>query len=375
MMSTATRFASTIIHDRARWNALVRPLPHAHILQTWEWGDFKARTTGWSPERVAYQTDGVTVAAAQILTRRVGPLRVMYVPRGPALDYTNTELLDHVLGHLQRLARQRGAIWLKIDPERPIGSGIPDTDEADNDPAGLVTLETLQARRWRPASSQVQFRNTVTLDLTPAADDILMGMRQSTRRKVRTAEKKDVAIRAATLDDLPTLYELYRITGERDGFLTRPLAYYLEAWGSFMKAGLAHALIAEYEGQPLAHLILLHFGSKCWYFYGASSNEERQRMPNYALQWAAMQWAREQGYTTYDFRGAPDNFVESDSMWGVYVFKRGFGGAVTRYIGAWDYAPYPPLYWAYETLMPRITGFLRRRGAGGQTRTHGSTES
>ncbi len=360
-MTTSSALTITSITDRATWNALLRPLPCAHIQQTWEWGEFKRRTTGWTPERIAFQQDGQAVAAAQVLTRRVGPLRVMYAACGPALDYTNTALLSAVLDHLQGLARQRGAIWLKIDPELPLGYGIPGEADARDDPVGLAVVDLLHARGWCFSASQVQFRNTITLDLSPSEDDLLMAMHQSTRRKIRTAEKKGVTIRAGTPADLPLLYALYRITGERDGFLTRPLAYYHDAWGSFMQAGLAHPLIAEYEGTALAHVILLHFGAKCWYFYGASSNEERQRMPNYALQWAAIRWARSQGYRTYDLRGAPDVFVESDRLWRVYEFKRGFGGTVSRHIGAWDYAPIPLLYRAYETLMPRLLAWLRRR--------------
>ena len=126
-----------------------------------------------------------------------------------------------------------------------------------------------------------------------------------------------------------------------------------------MEAGLAHAFIAEYEGQPIAHLILFHFGRKCWYFYGASSDLERERMPNYALQWAAIRWAKAQGYALYDMWGAPDHFNESDRMWGVYEFKRGFRGSVTRHIGAWDYAPYPLLYRTYAEAWPRLRARLR----------------
>lgn len=354
----------TALHDRAAWNQALRPLPCAHVLQTWEWGEFKRRTTGWRPERFAYRRGGAIVAAAQVLTRRLGPLRVMYVPKGPALDYTDAGLLAAVLDHLQGLARRRGALWLKIDPDVVAGRGVPGAEDAHDDPLGQTVMQTLAARGWRFSHSQVQFRNTITIDLTRPAEDILMGMHQSTRRKVRVAEKKGVTVRQATPEDIPTLYDLYRATGERDGFLIRPLDYYREAWEAFMRAGLAHALLAEYQGHPLAHVILLHFGPKCWYFYGASSNEERQRMPNHALQWAAMQWARAQGYATYDLWGAPDVFHESDRMWGVYQFKRGFGGTVVRHIGAWDYAPLPPLYRAYEALMPRLLGWLRRSQTG-----------
>jgi peptidoglycan pentaglycine glycine transferase (the first glycine) len=353
--------AVTSISDPAAWNDLLRPLPNAHVLQTWEWGEFKRRTTGWTAERLAFQQDGQTVAAAQILTRRIGPLGVMYVPKGPALDYTKPDLLAAVLDHLQGLARRRSAIWLKIDPDVIASTGVPGEEDAQDDPHGQAVVAALTARGWRFSASQVQFRNTITLDLSRPADELLMAMRQSTRRKVRTAEKKGVTIRPAGPEDIPILYDLYQQTGSRDGFLTRPLAYYQNAWGNFMRAGLAQAFLAEYEGTPLAHVILLHFGPKCWYFYGASSTEERQRMPNYALQWHAIQWAQAQGYATYDFWGAPDAFVETDRMWGVYQFKRGFGGQVTRHIGAWDYAPFPPLYWAYETLMPRILNRLRGR--------------
>jgi lipid II:glycine glycyltransferase (peptidoglycan interpeptide bridge formation enzyme) len=88
------------------------------------------------------------------------------------------------------------------------------------------------------------------------------------------------------------LYDLYRTTSERDGFLIRPLDYYRQAWQQFMERGLAQPLIAEHAGTPIAHVILYHFGKTCWYFYGASSNDERNRMPNYLLQWESMRWAK-----------------------------------------------------------------------------------
>ena len=212
----------------------------------------------------------------------------------------------------------------------------------------------LRRRGWRFSSSQVQFRNTLTIDLCRSEDEILATMSGNTRRKIRVAAKKGVKIRSASVDDLPLLYRLYQVTGERDKFLIRPFDYYQRAWEQFMRAGLAHALIAEHDGVAIAHVILFHFGSKCWYFYGASSNEERARMPNYALQWAAIKWAKAQGYQVYDMWGAPDNFDERDRMWGVYQFKRGFRGELTRHIGAWDFAAHPTLYYIYQQIAPRL---------------------
>ena len=75
-------------------------------------------------------------------------------------------------------------------------------------------------------------------------------------------------------------------------------------------------------------------------------------MPTYAIQWAAMRWAKERGCTWYDLWGVPDypeeeleaQFTErSDGLWGVYSFKRGFGGQVVHYTGLWEQA-LNPLY-------------------------------
>jgi len=349
------------IHDATYWNNTLSTLPYAHILQSWEWGEFKRTTTGWQPTRLAFQREGKVVAMASVLIRSVGPLRVIYIPKGPALNYADSDLVADVLDHLQALARRKWAVWLKIDPDVIAATGVPDEEDDSPNPNGERIRKTLQERGWQFSADQVQFRNTIAIDLTEDEDDILMAMSGNTRRKVRTAYKKDVSIRAVGVDEIDTLYKLYRITGQRDDFLIRPPDYYERAWKDFLQAGLAHALVAEYEDTPIAHVILFHFGQKCWYFYGASSNQERNRMPNYALQWEAIKWAKAQGYTTYDMWGAPDAFNENDSMWGVYQFKRGFRGTVIRHIGAWDYAPYPPLYKAYTQLWPRILGVLRRR--------------
>ena len=284
---------------------------------------------------------------------------MMYVSKGPALDYTDANLLDEVIAELENRARQQQAVWLKIDPDVIHGTGLPHSDNDLPNAVGTAVTERLKQRGWRLSASQVQFRNTIHIDLAPSDDDMLMAMSANTRRKIRAAHKKEVTIRAAGLDDLPTLYRLYQVTGQRDGFLIRPFDYYRRAWQTFMRAGLAHAFIAEYQGKAIAQLILFHFGRKCWYFYGASSNEERNRMPNYALQWEAIQWAKSQGYVIYDMWGAPDVFDESDRLWGVYRFKRGFRGQVIRYIGAWDYAPRPLLYRAYAEIMPRLLQMMR----------------
>jgi peptidoglycan pentaglycine glycine transferase (the first glycine) len=346
----------TPIDDRTSWNYALRQFETAHILQTWEWGEFKRATTGWEPLRWAFRRDGQIVALISLGVRRVGPFALMYAPKGFVCAPDDLATAEQVLAHLERFSRRQPTVWLKIDPDIVLATGLPNSPDDLPHPTGQRWQALLMRRGWRFSADQVQFRNTLCIDLTRDEDALLAAMSQNTRRKVRAAEKHGVTIRTGTLADLPLLYSLYQITGERDGFLIRPYDYYQRAWRDFMEDGLAHALIAELHGHPIAHVILLHFGRKCWYFYGASSNDHREAMPNYALQWAAIRWAKAQGYAVYDMWGAPDDFVETDPLWGVYEFKRGFRGTITRHLGAWDYAPFPPLYWGYTRAVPALRG-------------------
>lgn len=348
-----------LITDHDQWNDAAVQFADAHILQSWEWGEFKHVTTGWKPLRLAYSEGDTLRALISIGVRQAGPLKIMYAPRGPLLADDSPELADAVLGELETLARRERAVTLKIDPDIAVSTGTPGEDAADA-PHGLAWRDRLIRRGWRYSREQIQFRNTIEIDLTPAEDALLMAMSQNTRRKVRVAERSGVTIRAATDADLPMLVRLYQETGQRDGFLTRPQAYYERAWGDFFAAGLGHALIAEVEDEPVAHVVLYRFGRTSWYFYGASRDVHRDKMPNYLLQWSAIRWAKAQGCTRYDLWGAPDVFNDSDRMWGVYQFKRGFRGTVRQGIGAYDFAPSTLLYTAFSEILPRARGLIRR---------------
>jgi peptidoglycan pentaglycine glycine transferase (the first glycine) len=116
------------------------------------------------------------------------------------------------------------------------------------------------------------------------------------------------------------------------------------------------------EGDAVAGLMLFIFGDRCWYLYGMSTGQHRNRMPTYLLQWEAILVGKKAGCQVYDLWGAPDEFSEADSMWGVYRFKQGLGGDVLRTIGAWDKPLRPLVFQLYTRIWPRIMGFLRVRG-------------
>ncbi len=299
----------------------------------------------------------------EIRVRGLSPrLRVLYVPRGPVLRWSDPGLRSRVLDELQALARHQGAIFIKIDPAVILGTGLPGAPDAVKDDVGEAVQAELAERGWRYSDEQIQFRNTVWVDLRAGEEELLARMKQKTRYNIRLAERKDVTVRQGREADLPLLYRMYAETSVRDGFVIRPQAYYENVWSLFMRQGMAMPLIAEVEGDPVAGLIVFTFARTGWYLYGMSRSAHREKMPNHLLQWEAMRYAYSKGCDTYDMWGAPDVFDESDSMWGVYRFKEGFNGTLVRTLGAWDYPVRPTLYYLYTRLLPRLLNVMRRRG-------------
>jgi peptidoglycan pentaglycine glycine transferase (the first glycine) len=395
------------------WNSLISNLPNPHFLQTYEWGQVKSKY-GWSPVYAVWTENQFSVfsdqspltknwllstehclAAALILKRQIlqngfaARLSILYSPKGPLLDWSNEPLRNRVLNDLQSFAKKQGAIFLKMDPDIVLGTGIPSTEEDIIDQQGQAVMSVLKRRGWAYSSDQIQFRNTVLLDLAPSEEEMLARMKQKTRYNIRLAEKKGVSLRVGTQEDLPTLYRMYAETSVRDGFVIREEGYYQTVWRTFMTNAqspvstlqssnspiinyrevspwdplpFTEPLIAEVNHEPVAAIFVFYFASHAYYVYGMSRDVHREKMPSYLLQWEAMKRAKAKGCTVYDLWGAPEVFEESDSMWGVYRFKEGLGGQVVRTLGAWDYAPSPLWYKMYSDIIPHILDVMRSRG-------------
>ena len=369
------------------WNELIASLPNPHLLQTWEWAQVKARYR-WLPlPMVWYASNQLSVtseqsplAAAMVLKRTIPvsgfakKICLLYVPKGPLMDWNDAALRSRVLDDLQAFAKHQGAIFVKIDPDLVLGTGIPGSQEAVEGNGGQAVMSDLTRRRWLFSSDQIQFRNTVLVDLTLSEDELLARMKQKTRYNVRLAEKKGVIVRPGTLADLPMLYRLYAETSVRDGFVIRDENYYQTVWQTFMhnapsaisQQPFAEPLIAEVESQFVAAIFVFYFAERAYYLYGMSRQAHREKMPNHLLQWEAMRRAKAAGCKVYDLWGAPDAFDESDSMWGVFRFKEGLGGQVVRTLGAWDYPASSLLYKLYTQTIPHVLDIMRARG---KTRT------
>ena len=125
------------------WNSLISSLPNPHFLQTYEWGQVKAKY-GWQPIYLAWDENGKmkeekalssfvfpASAAALVLKRTISMgamsarLSILYTPKGPLLDWANEPLRNRVLSDLQSFAKRQGGIFLKMNPDVVLGTGVP----------------------------------------------------------------------------------------------------------------------------------------------------------------------------------------------------------------------------------------------------------
>jgi len=321
------------------WDELLQSYPEAHLLQTSSWAEFK-QAFGWSAVRVRAEH-----CAAQILLRRLPlGLSIAYLPKGP-LGTQWQELWPQV----DALCRQHHAIFLQVEPD--LFEPLPNE------------VRTLWLAGFTPEEHTVQPRRTIIVDLTQDEDQLLAAMKQKTRYNIRLAQRHGVQV--LTSADLEGFYRMMQTTAQRDGFALHSADYYRRAFSIFEPQGRAVLLEAVLDQKPLAYLMAFLQHERAWYFYGASDDENRNLMPTYLLQWEAMRWAKANGAKTYDLWGIPDEdeavleeqfSSRSNGLWGVYRFKRGFGGQVMRSAPAFIRVYNPLLYRAYKIMQSRRQG-------------------
>lgn len=318
-----------------RWDAFVAGHPNGHLLQSSAWGRLRA-AQGWRVERTALVDGaGTIVAGAQALVRRRLGGAVAYVPRGPVVDPCHPAwpaLLDAL-----RSRHRRRAVALRLEPH---WTDAPDARTA------------LQRAGLRPGPA-LQPPSTLVLDLSVGPEALLAAMKPKCRYNIGLAARSGVTVSTGTAADLGVFEDLLHVTARRHGIGERPRGYHAAVARAFGAA--AHLYLARAEGRVLAAALVIHHGPTATYLYGASSDAERHRMPGHAVQWAAISAAAAAGLTRYDFWGVPDAVGRawadgddpdavppgSGGLWGVWRFKRGFGGQVWRAVGAFDdvYAP------------------------------------
>lgn len=331
--------------------AFIRNHPKGHFMQMPNWAGVKSF---WMWRGISiYRGDELTAVMSLLIRRLALGMTLFYMPRGPVCDRDDASLWEEIMEALQGMAKKYRAILLYTDP-----------DELDSNEVFRGIMEHLGFRESADDGfGNIQPQYVFRLDLQErTAEEIFQAFTAKTRYNIGLSQRKGVQIREYAGSDvipdfiLDHFYALMQTTGERDHFYIRNQAYFRGLLEALQED--ARILIAYLHGQPIAGAIEVFCGKKAWYLYGASSNEHRNAMPNYLLQWTMIQRAVECGCDLYDFRGVPGNPSEANPLYGLYRFKKGFGGTYTKFTGLFSYQ-FRPVYCSVFQIARKLRRSIR----------------
>lgn len=197
--------------------------------------------------------------------------------------------------------------------------------------------------RWnlKKPNTNILPADTIFIDLQKSEQQLLRDMKPKTRYNISLSQRRGVTVRRADIGNLDTWYELYRETCRRNRIYCDSMDYFTAVLATDASDSRSPAavelLIAHIGDRPLAAMFLVFSHHRATYLYGASSSAHRNCMATYALQWEAIRRARRKGCTEYDMFGVSPFPDASHPLYGLYRFKRGFGGRLFHRMGCWDY--------------------------------------
>ncbi len=293
---------------------------NSHFLQTPRWGEVKEC---WQWQGILVYRQAKLVGAMSVLVRKLSMgMSILYAPRGPVCDRKDGEILAELLTAAGELAQLRGALLLFLDPDEP--------DENDLFRQRLANAGF--SERHSEGFGNIQAQYVMRLPLKGRSEeDVFEGFPAKTRYSIRTALRKGVQLRRFYGNEeipeevLDAFTQLNQVTGRRDKFIPRGKEYFRKILKTFGKDAVLY--MACLQGRAIAGTIGMYTGGKAWYLYGASSNDRRETMPNYLLQWEMIRHAIGLGCVFYDLRGVPGTVSEDHPLHGLYRFKKRFTGS------------------------------------------------
>ncbi len=328
-------FRWEIIESESEWEWFVLRYSPVALFQSYLWGEVQERI-GIPITRFGLYRDSTLVGVAQAAVVKARRGTFLHVRHGPVVS-GGAEQWSAMVGFLRSEAIRARCVFLRMSPLLALGQ----TDQTIFSDLGFVPA----------AMHRMDGEYCWVLDITKPEEDLLAGMRKTTRYEIRRAEKEGITV-FSTRDPkyLDSFFSLYDTTSKRHGFV--PHTGIREEFSVFSKKNQARLYLGSFGGDVTASAIILYYGNQAIYHHGASV---QSKVPaSYRLQWEAIRDAKKRGMKLYNFWGiAPEN--SPNHPWrGITLFKKGFGGQPYEYMHAMD-LPLTPLY-----TFPRLIESARR---------------
>lgn len=320
-------------HQQLGWDDFIcANISPASFLQSWEWGQFNEKILNNKIQRITLFDDNELKMIGLSIAKQLPFNKTFwYCPKGLIWEKSYMDKRAHGYGLVLKEVTKKlqDKVFLRVNPPYEFKKYID----------GFI--KRLGFTRPKILCHLKEPDQTWILDLNKTESELLANMHPKTRYNIRLASKKGITIRQMTTktknQDINTFCELAHLTAKRDKIQMYPSDYYQKLINYFFdqtKNLKLKLYLAEYQNKPLSAIIVIYFGHSATYLHGTSSNEHRNLMPNYLIQWQAIKDATQAGLKLYDFWG----ISEINPTWtGITRFKKGFGGRAIKFLGTWDY--------------------------------------
>ena len=251
-----------------------------------------------------------------------------YIPRAYNL---NTENIKEIV----KKVKSKSLGWLRLDIK------------------SLELVEDLKRKYiLRKAPHDMQPRQNFIVSIDLPEEELLARMKSKTRYNIRLAKRKGVKILVTREQKyIDKFINLVKQTAKRKEVAFHDREHYQQMFKNIPEDVL-QLYIAKYQGEVIAANIISFYGGVATYLHGATSNNHRNVMAPFLLQWQAILDAKERGIKYYDFGGI---FPESSDsgQWGITRFKLGFSPKTKPFqtAGSYDIILNKPKYWLYRFLQ------------------------
>ncbi|MBI2334302.1 peptidoglycan bridge formation glycyltransferase FemA/FemB family protein [Candidatus Daviesbacteria bacterium] len=291
------------IANKQQYNKLV-----THVIQSWEWGEFR-KSLGIKVLR--YDAFQITLHKIPFTNFNVG-----YLPKGPMPDQKLAEAL-------KKIGKENNCAFIKIEPDVRL-------------PSTVYRLPSNFIKSPKPLFTKYNF----VVDLTKSEEELLKNMHPKTRYNIKVAQKHGVKVEERTDDRSFEIYlKLYFETTQRQGYHGHNEQYHRKAWLTLKEA------------------------DTLYYPYGGSSKDHPEVMANNLVAWEAIKLGKKLGLKKFDMWGAlGPNANPKDPFYGFHKFKQGYGGQLVEYLGTYDLVfnwPVYILFTAIDKLTPLKIALLK----------------
>ncbi len=308
--------------EESEWKYFHEKVSPDTFLQSNFWSSFRSKV-GWTTWRIGV-FDGDFLKAGSVVMRfsPSNEINFLYIPEGPFLPFDDSEcakLWNVFFEFVKKELVNSGTSHLRIEPRIPT---VPDIFS-----------------KFQKSTYSFEPRDTIVMDLTQSEEQLLESMHPKGRYNIKLAQKHGVKVHHGLNEaNLKDFMDIYFDTAERKHFASKHKSYFATLLPILQQEKCGEIFIAEYENKPVAVALVIFCGKRATYFFGGSLPSYSKFMAPYLLHWEIMKFAKNAGYTAYDFWGiAPDSPSKNNPWLGITAFKRKFGGEAVHLMPTLDY--------------------------------------